>query len=157
MKALSRNHLNSALNLAAIVLFTLIFVVVLLQIFFRYILNDPLIWSEELARYLFIWLCFVGWLIASRHNDHISVVFLRDRLPPLAAKLLSLTIQAGYMTLAGILIWQGSYLFRRNLSVETVTLFFPFAIVYLVVPVAGILIIITAIEETARVLRGPRS
>ena len=151
------NFLNRSLNFAAIVLFAAIFIDVLLQIFFRYILNDPLVWTEELARYLFVWLCFTGWLIASRHGDHITIVILSDRYPPMMGKIMALITQCGYITLAAILIWQGGFLFRRNLSVETVTLFFPFALVYMVVPIAGILITIIALEEIAQILRGTTS
>jgi len=157
MQSKTGNILEQALNFVAIILFAMIFIVVLLQIFFRYILNDPLIWTEELARYLFIWLCFTGWVIASRHSDHITIVAVRDKLPVVLQKLVGLLTQSGYIALAAILIWQGSFLFQRNLSVETVTLFFPFALVYFIVPVAGILIAIIAITDSIKIVRGASS
>ena len=51
----------------AIALFTVMFALVLAQVVARKFL-DPLVWSDELARYLFIWVCFLGWIIASRKH-----------------------------------------------------------------------------------------
>ena len=39
---------------------TVMLVVVTLQVWYRFVLNDPLAWSEELARYLFVWSSFIG-------------------------------------------------------------------------------------------------
>jgi hypothetical protein len=43
-------------------------VVVAVQVFFRYVLNQSLFWSEELARYLLVWLSFLGASVAYRDN-----------------------------------------------------------------------------------------
>lgn len=56
--------------------------VILLQVFYRYVLNAALVWPEELARYLMIWLTFVGASIAVAEGAHVRVEFLVDRLPP---------------------------------------------------------------------------
>jgi TRAP-type transport system small permease protein len=50
-------------------------VVVFLQFFTRYVLNDSLAWTEEIARYLLICTAFVGAGMASRRNTHIRVEF----------------------------------------------------------------------------------
>ncbi|MEJ2134846.1 MAG: TRAP transporter small permease subunit [Desulfofustis sp.] len=46
---------------------TLVMVIsILLQVFFRYVMNAPLYWSEEIARYAFVWLVFIGAAIAPK-------------------------------------------------------------------------------------------
>jgi len=59
----------------------IIVLVMFAQVVFRYTLNNSLSWSEELAKYLFIWLCFLGAAVGIRDRIHIGVDFLADRLP----------------------------------------------------------------------------
>ncbi|PXX89581.1 TRAP transporter small permease [Marinobacter vulgaris] len=72
-----------------IVLFWLLALVVFTQFFTRYVLNDSIGWTEELARYLLIVVTFAGACIAVRRNTHISVEFFYRYLPPGAARGLS--------------------------------------------------------------------
>lgn len=51
------------------------------QIFFRFVLKSSLIWSEELMRYLFVWLAFITASIAVREHKHISVDFVTTYMP----------------------------------------------------------------------------
>lgn len=55
-------------------------VVIGLQVFFRYALNDSLFWSEELGRMLLVWLTFCGATVAYRRGAHIGVDSLVARL-----------------------------------------------------------------------------
>ena len=52
-----------------------------LQVFFRYVLNSPLAWTEELSRIILVWLVFWGSAIAVRRMKHLKISFLVDRLP----------------------------------------------------------------------------
>ncbi|MGG3914976.1 TRAP transporter small permease [Rossellomorea vietnamensis] len=63
-------------NLEKYILFflTLVMVVVVfIQVFMRYVMENSLSWSEELARYCFIWLIYIGISYAVKHKRHISV------------------------------------------------------------------------------------
>lgn len=57
----------------ATVLFILFFIAVLLQVLFRYVLNLPLTWSEEAARYLNVWAVLLGAALAVKRRDHLRV------------------------------------------------------------------------------------
>lgn len=56
-------------------------VVVLLQVAFRYLLSTPLPWSEEAARFLFVWVTFVGAALLVREDGHIKVTGFLEALP----------------------------------------------------------------------------
>lgn len=51
------------------------------QVFSRYVLNAPLIWSEELSRYLFIWLSFLGAWVAWNRREHLGIDVLPEVVP----------------------------------------------------------------------------
>ncbi|KMQ76252.1 TRAP transporter small permease [Marinobacter subterrani] len=74
------------------VLFWLLALVVFAQFFTRYVLNDSIGWTEELARYLLIVVTFAGACIAVRRNTHISVEFFYRYLPAGAARGLSAVV-----------------------------------------------------------------
>lgn len=57
----------------ATLLFILFFIVVLLQVFFRFVLDAPLTWSEEAARYFNLWSVLLGAAIAVKYKDHLRV------------------------------------------------------------------------------------
>jgi len=58
-------------------------------VFFRYVLKDPIQWSEELSRFLMLWAGFGAMNIAMRRNDHIAIDVLLRRLPSWLSKILS--------------------------------------------------------------------
>lgn len=53
------------------------------QVFMRYVMNDSLAWSEELARYAFIWATYIGVACAVKRNAHICVEAAVNSLPSL--------------------------------------------------------------------------
>jgi len=141
------------LHALAIVLFVGMCLLVLAQVVMRKFF-EPLVWSEELARYVFIWVSFLGWAIASRRRSHIAVGMLVDRASPRGRMLLGLFSETATLVLAVILVVWGLQLVRNNLDVETVTLFFTYALVYAVVPATGLLIAWTALLAMRDHVRG---
>lgn len=72
---------NIILNICS-VFFIIIVTVSIAQVFFRFVLDDPLVWSEELARFLMLWMVFLGASVVSYRQAHLGVDFLYDYLPP---------------------------------------------------------------------------
>jgi len=66
----------------AFVLFWALAIIVFVQFFTRYVLNDSLAWTEEIARYALIWVVFVGAVMVTRRNTHIAVELVANLLPP---------------------------------------------------------------------------
>jgi TRAP-type C4-dicarboxylate transport system permease small subunit len=66
----------------AFILFWSLAFIVFLQFFTRYILNDSLAWTEEIARYGLMWLVFIGGAMVTRRNTHIAVELLSNVMKP---------------------------------------------------------------------------
>ena len=66
----------------AFVLFWALAFIVFLQFFTRYILNDSLAWTEEIARYGLMWLAFIGGAVVTRKKAHIAVELLSNLMKP---------------------------------------------------------------------------
>ena len=60
-------------KMLCVIFLALMSIIIVLQVFFRYVLNNSLSWSEELARYLFIWMIYVGISYGVKMDKHICV------------------------------------------------------------------------------------
>ena len=154
MLAKAAHTIEQIVSLVSIAFFALIFGVMLLQIFFRYVLNSPLVWTEELCRYLFVWICFLGWTIALRRGTHIRINFFLERLPLLPKKIVLIVFHLLILFFLIQLTRFGIAMTRRSFSVPTITLFFSWAYVYLAAPVSAVIMILYVILHFIDLLRG---
>lgn len=63
------------------VVFAIVIFLTCLQVFFRYVLNSPLIWSEELVRFLVVWMCLVGSAVSNFDDDHMTINLIVEKFP----------------------------------------------------------------------------
>lgn len=105
---------------------------------------EPLVWSEELARYTFIWVCFIGWVISTERKSHIRISLVTDRAGPRLKAVLGIFGDVAVIVFALIFAFNGWRLVNNNLDIETVTLFFGFWVVYLIVPISALATIVLA-------------
>lgn len=90
--------------------FWLLMIVVFLQFFTRYILNDSLGWTEEVARFLLILVGFVGAILGARKGTHIFLEFFYRYLPAKAGKTLSICVEVVNVGFYGYMAWVGARL-----------------------------------------------
>jgi TRAP-type C4-dicarboxylate transport system permease small subunit len=93
----------------ALALFWAMALAVFVQFFTRYVMNDSLAWTEEIATNLNVALVFVGSAMCVRMSRHIQVDFLYRYVPPGVARLLSTAIdliRIVFFAYAAVLIWR---------------------------------------------------
>ncbi|GAK60843.1 tripartite ATP-independent periplasmic transporter DctQ component [Candidatus Vecturithrix granuli] len=73
--------MNKITQYVCVGLIGVVVVLVLVTIFFRYVLSIGINWSDELARYLNIWVALLGASVAYKSGDHVGVEFFRNLLP----------------------------------------------------------------------------
>ena len=76
-----KKFLNNFEEFIAVPLVGVMSAVIILQVFCRYVLRESLMWSEELARYLMVWVTFVGASIGVKRGAHVGVGILVTALP----------------------------------------------------------------------------
>jgi TRAP-type C4-dicarboxylate transport system permease small subunit len=139
--------IEHVVNRIATVLFSVIFITMLLQIFFRYVLDSPLVWTEELCRYLFIWTCFLGWTIALRKKSHIRISYFIELLPHSLGKVVTFIFQILIFVFLIQLLRYGIAMTARSFSVPTITLFFSWAYVYIAVPLSATIMLLYSVVD----------
>lgn len=90
---------------ALCVAFALMLTVGALQIAARYLFGTSLSWSEELLRYLHIWLVFLAIPLAYRYQRHISLSLLRDRLGPAFDGVMHRIVDLLWLSVFGATCW----------------------------------------------------
>lgn len=116
--------------------------------------GDPVIWSDELARYLMVWLACLGLMLASRRRSHIRIAVLIDRLPRNAARFLEVAIQAAVAGFGFAIAGLGVGLVERNLDIDAISMPIPQALLYALLPVAGTAIGLQGLAEAIERLLG---
>jgi TRAP-type transport system small permease protein len=109
-----------------------------LQVLFRYVIQQPLPWTEELSRYLFVWAALIGAAVSVGRNDQFTIPILYDNLPARLQHLLDIVIQMLGLGFAGLMIWYGFIMAGRLMMADSPVLPVPQGAVYLVIPIAGI-------------------
>ncbi len=115
----------------AFVLFWSLAFIVFLQFFTRYVLNDSLAWTEEIARYGLMWVVFIGGIMVTRRNTHIAVELLSNVMKPgpLRATLLAFVdfVKLAFIGLLAFLSWT----IIERMGVQRMTVFdLPMSYVY---------------------------
>ena len=131
------------------VLFTLGFsmaVLVAVQVFFRYVLNQSLFWSEELARYLLVWLTFLGASSAYHRHAHPGVDILYNRMAPTLRKGCAVLIHAVSIGLFTVMIVYGCQFAHFVRLQRTPALQLPKWLVLSIIPVSGVILLIHAVS-----------
>jgi len=113
-------------------------IIVLLQVFFRYVLAYPLPWTEEVGVYLFVWASFLAAALVVGMNDHFSISLLVERLGSRKRWVLDVIITLLCISFALIMVWQGTVWSWRMLPMFSPVLQLPQGAVYAVVPLSGL-------------------
>lgn len=117
-------------NFAVVISLSIMALLVFLNIILRYIFGSGLPWAEELARYLFVWMVFLGAIVALQQKSHLSVDLITSAVPPKIKKALEL-ISNLIVLFVILLILQGSWAMTvQNLHVSAPATGMPTFILY---------------------------
>lgn len=142
-----------------ILIFSYLLIIPLLtcQVVSRFVFRSPLTWSEEVARFIFIWQVWLGAAYCVQKDRHIRIDIFTFKLKPLAHKVFEICIIVFCLGFCGFLIYKGmEKVIMLQVSGQTSpALKIPMYMVYLSVPVSSVLMFIRYIESLVKQIKTP--
>ena len=132
-------------------------VCVVWQVVSRYISPRPSTVTDELARFMFMWIGLLGAAQASAYKQHLAIDLLAMKLQGSAKRALNVVIECCIIAFAALVMIKGGWeLTVKTFANNQVTpaLQWPMGYVYMVVPVAGVLMVFFAVVEIVNTLSG---
>lgn len=146
--------INKTLEVFLVVIFAILVIDVLGQVFSRYILNTSFAFTEELARFCLIWLSILGAAYLNSKREHLSMDFLYQKFSENNKKKALFIIEILIILFALVVMVIGGF----NLVYTTLhlgqlsgTLRIPLGYIYAILPFSGLLIIFFSIYHISKI------
>ena len=132
-----------------VIFLALMSIIIVLQVFFRYVLNNSLSWSEELARYLFIWMIYIGISYGVKLDEHICVDAVYTFMPKSIKRGYAIVAYLLFLAFAVFIVYYGIMVVGMQISSGQVSpaMGLPMQYVYAAPVVGMILTIIRLIQK----------
>ncbi len=143
---------NTTVSYVGMSLFAILIFACVAQVFFRFVLNNSLSWTEELARYCFIWMHMIGASLLIEVSGHATVTVILDLLHGTARRALDLLIELIILANGSVMLYAGwmlAYSSRNNLSTAMSV---PMWMINSSVAVGGLLLILQAVVQIAVIM-----
>lgn len=130
------------------------------QVVSRYFLNMPSTLTDELARFLFMWVGLLGAVQATAYKQHLAIDLLALKVSGMQKIMLNIFIESCILFFSvSVMVIGGWNLTQRTFASQQITpsLQIPMGYVYIVVPIAGVLIAFFAVTEIYRTLKYSRA
>jgi TRAP-type C4-dicarboxylate transport system permease small subunit len=132
-------RLRASLTAVSVALLAAYFVLVLLQVFYRYVLNESLFWAEELVRGAMLWGIMLSSALVAASRGHIRVEVLELMLPPAGQRVVVWAANVLTLAFSLTLLWAGIQFVDRTWMQQSPVLDMPKWTVYLAIPVGAAL------------------
>ena len=120
-------------------------------------LGDPFIWTDELSRFLMVWLAVFGWVLATRKRIHVRIRFFQDRLPKRMHRAVEIAIQLA-MTIFGTLVTAyGMGLIGKNHDLEATSLPISMSWLYAPLVLGGVVTALQGLAELVQAISTSRA
>jgi TRAP-type C4-dicarboxylate transport system permease small subunit len=113
-------------------------IIAFMAVVYRFILHDPITWSEEAARYMMVWVTFLGAGYAMGKGRHIGVTLFVEKLPEGARRKVTFLAEIIIMVFLAAVTVQGINLMISLRSQTSPAMDFPMWIPYLAIPVGSV-------------------
>ncbi|HYC46427.1 MAG TPA: TRAP transporter small permease [Burkholderiales bacterium] len=146
-------RINLLVQYVVIAQFSVLVTVVAAAVFWRYVLNDSIVWAEELSRYLFVWISFLGGGLGVGTNIHVGVDSIVELLPERPKLVVQIAVELLIVAFTTVLIWVGWQFMMFGMRSDALLLPIKMGHVYMAVPAGGVVMLLNVLLNVARHVR----
>lgn len=129
-------------------------VVVFMQVLFRYFLQIPLAWSEESARFIFVWVSLIGAVVGIKRREHFGFGLLLAAAPRQVRRVLLVGVDLALLWFAYVLTTEGLNGMQTAMIQRSPVLDISLGWVYAALPVSGALMLLFLVPQLIATIRG---
>lgn len=146
--------LEKIFRYTVMILLALMVVIVFANVVSRYYLHISLAWSEEIARFMLVWLVFLGSFLAYIHDEHLGLDILVKTFPPLLRKIVA--IGANLLVIFALYaVMEGGYLMMvANFDWLSAAAEIPQGYIYAIIPISCGLMILQTVLKSYYIITG---
>jgi len=133
------------------VMLGIMFIIVFLNVIFRYGFNTGLTWSEELTRYVFVWLIFIGSIVALKDDNHLKVTMVVEKLPAKLQKITAVVVELLLLYLVWLIFDGGLKMTQLNTANISPALGIPMSLLYVSSVVAAVGMVLVVLLRLYRI------
>lgn len=150
-----RKILNTIMSILGGASFLAMVVLVIWQVFTRYVLKHPSTWTEELVSYLFAWMALFGASLTVSERGHMNIPVVVDKMKPGAKKFFAIFSEVIIFIFSGfILVWGGYEISKLGMGQMTSALGVPVGIFYYALPISGVLNMVFSAINIYDIIKG---
>lgn len=123
------------------------------QVWYRFILNDPLSWSEEASRYLFVWISFMGAAAGVRYQVHLGIDLMEKILPAGSYRMVVIVVNLIIQVFLLMIIYWGFKILGVIQFQESPSMHISMRYPYMAVPVGSIFMLINSLRITVAAIQ----
>jgi TRAP-type C4-dicarboxylate transport system permease small subunit len=141
------------MDILMVILMSAMTIFIVAQVIYRYVLREPLSWSEELSRYVFSGVTLFGAVLLYRSNTHINMSLLKDIIKiRLIQKLIDMTANILTLVFLCVVIWYGFPMSFQIFNLEVISPSMPWlnmGVVFFLLPVSAVFSVLAVLEVAA--------
>ncbi len=150
------DYMNKIVGIILALMLAVMSILIIVQIFTRFVINYPLHWTEELARYLMIYSVFFGAALALRNNRLIAIEALAQAMSESKQRILRIFIMAVSIIFFVILLVQGLEIIGVVKAQHSAGLGISMSIPYAAIPIGAGLMIVNAFAVILESIKKPQ-
>jgi TRAP-type C4-dicarboxylate transport system permease small subunit len=140
--------LGDLIDLAIVILATLLITVMFVNVVSRAVLNADIAWNTEFGEFVLVWVTFLGCAAAARRGLHMRITEIASLLPASVKRWTEVAAGIAVLTLLALIVWRGSLIVASTMKQQMSVLYWPVGLQYLALPVGSFLTMVFVFYET---------